>query len=626
MHTLRTTSCLLIVPLCFAGCASTGSVPSKLQTVASVGDKPLPVTTGEPGALVRAERPDPLRLRRSESRISGRVVDGKGEPVANALVRLAVGSTPGGKVVVGTTDRSGAFTLRGVRPGSEYTVIAESQDGSLVGRSQVYAPNTDVRISLGTSETERVPVARPRASTRISPASERESVDEESDPAPERGASKPRVNLEDVELPPAAEAESLVPTSEPRSAAAPREATTRGARWRRTAETEKAAATPDGAAEPGSAPRDPATHGTSGGDAPTEAPTVENDGPNPLPPAIEPGRSAQSAVAPSAGDEASDLPSRAESVAGANPLPNVSDKSEQPSPEHKPGHLDFDALARAEEAQPTTATVPFPPAVAEAESQSQPGLPDEGSGIVDAFAPGIEDRSPVGPDDADSTGPAPRKRPTWKDLAAVAATTPVPREGGGAGTLGQTARPGPDPSQVVLAGRPRAAPVPSDDGKSFCDFDVKQRRIRDFRLPDLEGRPVRFKDLDADLVLLDFWGTWCQPCLRSVPHLVEIQKRLGTAKVKVVGIACEQVRVENRNRVVTDAARRLKINYPVLLSGMDGPCPLQEALDIQSLPTLVLVDRQGRIVWRDQGASRLTMARLDWFLASATKADATRRY
>ena len=59
-------------------------------------------------------------------------------------------SSPGGKVVYATTDRSGAFTLRGLRPGSSYAVIAEYQgdDGMMTGRAQAKAPQADVRISL----------------------------------------------------------------------------------------------------------------------------------------------------------------------------------------------------------------------------------------------------------------------------------------------------------------------------------------------------------------------------------------------------------------------------------------------------------------------------------------------
>ena len=65
-------------------------------------------------------------------------------------VRLAVGGAAGGKAVVATTDRSGAFTLHGLRSGTSYTVIAEYEDeeGTMSGRAQVKAPQTDVRIAL----------------------------------------------------------------------------------------------------------------------------------------------------------------------------------------------------------------------------------------------------------------------------------------------------------------------------------------------------------------------------------------------------------------------------------------------------------------------------------------------
>ena len=143
----------------------------------------------------------------------------------------------------------------------------------------------------------------------------------------------------------------------------------------------------------------------------------------------------------------------------------------------------------------------------------------------------------------------------------------------------------------------------------------------------IKGSGIGLEEVtEDDLVLIDFWGTWCQPCIRSVPHLVELQKRMGVGKLKVVGIACEQGPPAERAKTVAQEVRRLGINYPVLLSGMDGPCPLQEALKVQAYPTLILVDRQGRIVWRDQGATPVTLARLDRILGSANKGDEVRRY
>src|SRR5262249_3476025 len=148
--TLRVSPRLLISSLCLAGCASTGGVSPKIQTVASVGDRQLPVVTGEPGSSVRAETNVAGRRRTSEAKISGRVVDENGAPMSNVRVRLADGRSTGGKVVRATTDHTGTFTLHGIRAGSSYKVIAEYTDdhGDLTGSSEVQAPDSNVKISL----------------------------------------------------------------------------------------------------------------------------------------------------------------------------------------------------------------------------------------------------------------------------------------------------------------------------------------------------------------------------------------------------------------------------------------------------------------------------------------------
>jgi thiol-disulfide isomerase/thioredoxin len=125
---------------------------------------------------------------------------------------------------------------------------------------------------------------------------------------------------------------------------------------------------------------------------------------------------------------------------------------------------------------------------------------------------------------------------------------------------------------------------------------------------------VAFHDLDADLILLDFWGTWCAPCIKSIPHLVDIQKTLGGKKMQVIGIACETTLPKDRAVKVAQKVKQLGINYPVLVSSRDGSCPLQDALQIQFYPTMVLLDRQGRIIWREQGATDVTLARMDRFI------------
>jgi thiol-disulfide isomerase/thioredoxin len=165
-----------------------------------------------------------------------------------------------------------------------------------------------------------------------------------------------------------------------------------------------------------------------------------------------------------------------------------------------------------------------------------------------------------------------------------------------------------------------------DVSLSLCSYDSRLRKIVDFRLPDLEGKPVRFQDLDADFILLDFWGTWCKPCLESIPHLVALQKQYGPQRLRVVGIACEQVAPEQRKARVDEVSRKLGINYAILLSGMDGkPCPVQESLQIQVYPTTILLDRTGRVLWRNSGETPAARDRLDRVLAGLSRGDTVRR-
>ena len=133
----------------------------------------------------------------------------------------------------------------------------------------------------------------------------------------------------------------------------------------------------------------------------------------------------------------------------------------------------------------------------------------------------------------------------------------------------------------------------------------------DFGLPDVDGRSVRFKDIDADLVLIDFWGTWCAPCIESIPHLVNLQERTNGKKLVVLGVACEPDDPATAASKVTAMARKMNVNYPVLLSRNDGSCPVQQAFRVQAFPTMILIDREGHVLWRDQGATPATLARLD---------------
>ena len=164
-----------------------------------------------------------------------------------------------------------------------------------------------------------------------------------------------------------------------------------------------------------------------------------------------------------------------------------------------------------------------------------------------------------------------------------------------------------------------AKPTPKPT-EAICRLDPGHRRVVELRLPGVDGEPVSLADIDADLILLDFWGSWCQQCRTSIAHHREIQEQIGGRTLQVIGIACEKgTTFEARRDAAVAAARRLGINYPVLVTGMDGTCPVQKALQVQFYPSMLLIDREGNILQFEQGATDATLGRIDRAIAKAVR-------
>jgi thiol-disulfide isomerase/thioredoxin len=228
----------------------------------------------------------------------------------------------------------------------------------------------------------------------------------------------------------------------------------------------------------------------------------------------------------------------------------------------------------------------------------------------------------------------PRRRRTWSELTAQRAEAkgvsayPIsvrPRASANDHIPSPVSREPDEPATEALATDAPTGPI-TGPVVTRCEFDQRGRRVKDFQLADLDGKPVGFRDIDADYILLDFWGSWCAPCRASIPHLVELQRQYDPKRFRVIGVAYEQGDVAEKMRQAREASQEFAINYTVLVAEQDGrPCPLQAALQVESFPTLVLMDRHGRILWRDKGANPMTMARLDKAIAAHTEPGIIRR-
>jgi thiol-disulfide isomerase/thioredoxin len=139
--------------------------------------------------------------------------------------------------------------------------------------------------------------------------------------------------------------------------------------------------------------------------------------------------------------------------------------------------------------------------------------------------------------------------------------------------------------------------TPSGTKVPSCEF-AGPHRLKNFALPDAFGSTWEFQQARGQLVLLDFWGTWCRPCLAAIPHLKRLHTEYGPYGLEVVSIACERGTDSQRTQRALDAIDKYKVDYRVLVAPEHESCPVQQRFGIQSYPTLILLDRQGNIRWR----------------------------
>jgi peroxiredoxin len=116
----------------------------------------------------------------------------------------------------------------------------------------------------------------------------------------------------------------------------------------------------------------------------------------------------------------------------------------------------------------------------------------------------------------------------------------------------------------------------------------------EFSLRDAQGTELKLSDYGGKVVLLNFWATWCGPCRIEIPWFVEFENTYRDRGFAVVGVSMD----EDGWQGVRPYIKQHQINYPVVL-GADTVA--QRYGGIESLPTTLLVDREGKIASRHVG-------------------------
>ncbi len=109
-----------------------------------------------------------------------------------------------------------------------------------------------------------------------------------------------------------------------------------------------------------------------------------------------------------------------------------------------------------------------------------------------------------------------------------------------------------------------------------------------FTLQDLKGNQISLSDFKGKVVILDFWATWCPPCVMEIPHFIELYEQYKGRGFAMVGISVDREGVS----VVESFVRKYRVNYPILMT--DGQ--VQKAYGgIPNIPTTFVIDSAGNI-------------------------------
>ncbi len=127
----------------------------------------------------------------------------------------------------------------------------------------------------------------------------------------------------------------------------------------------------------------------------------------------------------------------------------------------------------------------------------------------------------------------------------------------------------------------------------LTSYDAMAEEDADYRLIDLDGVEHRVSDLRGKWLVINFWATWCAPCLKEMPELQSFYQN-HQAIAEVWGVTFEDADISSIREYVT----KLRVTYPILGYGQD---PQTGYGNVTVLPTTFIIDPDGKFFHRFEG-------------------------
>jgi len=138
-------------------------------------------------------------------------------------------------------------------------------------------------------------------------------------------------------------------------------------------------------------------------------------------------------------------------------------------------------------------------------------------------------------------------------------------------------------------------------GAAAADSGAVVDQVYAARLADLNGGVQKVGQWQGQVLVVNFWATWCAPCRDEIPGFARLQERYGPRGLQFVGIAIDQP------DKVAEFSREFHINYPLLIGGLESMELMRQAGNRAGiLPYTLVIDRDGKLVSREPGGLKET--------------------
>ncbi len=127
----------------------------------------------------------------------------------------------------------------------------------------------------------------------------------------------------------------------------------------------------------------------------------------------------------------------------------------------------------------------------------------------------------------------------------------------------------------------------------ICGSAIADKPAPDFTLKTLNGPNLRLGEQRGQVVMINFWASWCGPCKQEMPHLNRLHDKYGDAGFKLLG-----VNIDDDPKKASAAAAALGVKFPVLL---DAAKDVSRLYGLSAMPTTFVIDRDGRVRYVHKG-------------------------